>query len=121
MAEELTTIHDLPIQALCNIFRFCEKESYAALCCVCRQWLLAFVHSQFPLPALKLTSPLPEHQDWLQQFAKRLVGLSLRRVDDISWITAASNLQVAVVQQQQQRCQCQCAAQGGSVWPVPGP
>jgi hypothetical protein len=95
MVEEYTTINDLPIQALCHIFRFCEKQSYVAICCACRQWLLAFVHSQFPLPALKLTSPVPEHQDWLQQFAKRFVGLSLRRVDYISWIQDASNLQVA--------------------------
>jgi hypothetical protein len=95
MAEEHTTINDLPIQALCNIFRFCQKQSYVTICCVCRQWLLALVHSQFPLPALKLTAPLPEHHAWLQQFAKRLVRLSLRRVDEVNWITAASNLQVA--------------------------
>ncbi|WIA28477.1 hypothetical protein OEZ86_011021 [Tetradesmus obliquus] len=93
MAEEHTTINDLPTPALCNIFRFCEKHSYVAICCVCRQWLLAFVHSQFPLPALKLTAPQPEHHAWLQQFAKRLVRLSLRRVDNLSWITSASNLQ----------------------------
>lgn len=95
MAEEHTTINDLPTPALCNIFRFCEKHSYVAICCVCRQWLLAFVHSQFPLPALKLTAPQPEHHGWLQQFTKRLVRLSLRRVDNLSWITSASNLQVA--------------------------
>lgn len=84
-----SSLEELPNNVLDTIFRFCDIRPIS---CVCKRWRVVFAYSHHALPPLKLEGPLCI--SWIEQYAKRLVQLTLRRVDDLSWIVTCAQLQV---------------------------
>ena len=90
--DRCALMDELPTIVLDKIFSCCDTVTLATISSVCKHWQEVFSNSVVALPALKLCGPL--HDTWLSHNAKRVVRVTLKRVEELDRVTWMSNLKV---------------------------